>query len=103
MSGFTFGVFVRNIPFNATDGDLEEHFTFYGDVVSVKILTDGATGRSRGCGFVNFATRAEQSLAVDNGNESIMLGRKLDVREAEDRRPVNVTQDWKKRQAVDYE
>jgi RNA recognition motif-containing protein len=89
---------------------LEEHFSSYGDVTSVKILIDNDTGRSRGCGFVNYATKIEQSLAVDKGHNSIMLGRSLDVREAEDRRPQRAQQssgrewgakDWKRRQSGD--
>ena len=47
-------LFVRNIPFQCTDEDLEDHFTQFGAVRYARIVLDAASGRPRGNGFVCF-------------------------------------------------
>lgn len=47
-------LFIRNLPFNCTDEDLEDHFTQFGSVRYARVVMDHATGRSRGTGFVAF-------------------------------------------------
>jgi nucleolar protein 4 len=47
-------LFIRNLPFNCTDEDLEDHFTQFGSVRYARVVMDHATGRSRGTGFVCF-------------------------------------------------
>ena len=46
--------FIRNLPFNATDQFLREHFSPFGPIRYARIVLDSATGRSRGTGFVCF-------------------------------------------------
>jgi RNA recognition motif-containing protein len=75
-------LFVGNLPWSATNDDLQQAFSQHGAVTSATILTDKMTGRSRGFGFVEFdnddeATAAEQAL-----NNSDFGGRTLVVKEA---------------------
>lgn len=47
-------LFIRNLPFNCTDEDLEDHFSQFGSTRYARVVMDHATGRSRGTGFVCF-------------------------------------------------
>ena len=48
-------LYVGNLSFQSTEGDLESLFAQVGDVESVRIITDRDTGRSRGFGFVEMS------------------------------------------------
>jgi len=75
-------IFVGNLSFNMTDGELRSMFEPYGSVESVLIVTDRNTGRSRGFGFVEMGdnTAADQAIAALNGKDQ--GGRTLTVNEA---------------------
>ena len=47
-------LFVRNVPFSATDAVLQTHFSFFGPVRYARVVLDPATARSRGTAFVAF-------------------------------------------------
>lgn len=57
-------LFVRNLPFNCADEELNELFTQYGEVTSAKIATDRDTGRGRGFGFVEMNTQQQAEAAI---------------------------------------
>jgi RNA recognition motif-containing protein len=79
-------IYVSNLPWSATDADLEDFFSAYGEVHSAKVITDRETGRSRGFGFVEMdAAAAEQAIAEGDGRE--LSGRPLNVKEAIERAP----------------
>ena len=83
-------IFVGNLDWGTTEEDLAQLFHPYGDIVSVQILTDRNTRRSRGFGFVEIpdTTEAQAAIAGLNGRE--LGGRFLTVSEArppEARRP----------------
>ena len=73
-------IYVGNISWGLTDQDLENVFAEYGTVTSAKIITDRATGRSRGFGFVEMSDGAE--AAIEALNETEIEGRKLVVNES---------------------
>jgi RNA recognition motif-containing protein len=75
-------LFVGNLPFQATNADLEDLFSQVGAVASVNLITDKFTGKSRGFGFVEMTDtqEAEQAIARLNGKE--LHGRALTVNEA---------------------
>ena len=73
-------IYVGNISWGLTDQDLENVFAEYGTVTSAKIITDRATGRSRGFGFVEMSDGAE--AAIEALNEAEVDGRKLVVNES---------------------
>jgi RNA recognition motif-containing protein len=79
-------LYVGNIPFSTTDGDLRSMFEAHGAVTSVKVITDRETGRSRGFAFVEMedATAAANAIRALDGSQ--MGGRSLRVNEAQDRR-----------------
>ena len=73
-------IYVGNISWGLTDQDLENVFAEYGTVDSAKIITDRATGRSRGFGFVEMSDGAEAAIEALNGTEDD--GRELVVNES---------------------
>jgi cold-inducible RNA-binding protein len=78
-------LFVGNLSFDTTGQDLESLFSQVGTCESATVITDRATGRSRGLGFVEMcsASEAEKAIAALNGHE--LHGRKLSVSEARER------------------
>jgi RNA recognition motif-containing protein len=78
-------LFVGNLPFNITENDLQDHFAQAGAVLSVSIMQDRATGRSRGFGFVEMSSPDEASQAITMFHEKPFQGRPLTVNEARPR------------------
>jgi RNA recognition motif-containing protein len=68
-----------------SEDELREAFAAYGDVASVKILSDRETGRSRGFGFVEMPNQSEGEAAVAQLNGKELGGRTLRVNEARPR------------------
>ena len=75
-------LFVGNLSFQATDEDLRELFQQSGTVESVRIITDQFTGRPRGFGFVEMATKEEATKAIEMLNGRLFRDRNLVVDEA---------------------
>ena len=73
-------IYVGNISWGLTDQDLENVFAEHGTVTSAKIITDRATGRSRGFGFVEMSEGADAAIDALNGTE--VDGRELVVNES---------------------
>ena len=75
-------IFVGNLSFNMTEGELRTMFESHGSVESVLIVTDRNTGRSRGFAFVEMTDNgaADQAIAALNGKD--VGGRTLTVNEA---------------------
>ena len=79
-------IYVANIPFKSTESDLKELFQQHGEVVSVRIVIDKLTNRSRGFGFVEMAETNAGKYAINELNGVDFEGKKLVVNEA---RPKN--------------
>jgi RNA recognition motif-containing protein len=78
-------IYVGNLPFSASEPELEELFSSHGAVESVSIITDRETGRSRGFAFVEMdADAADAAIQALDGRD--MGGRPLRVNEARERR-----------------
>ena len=75
-------LYVGNLSFNTTEGDLQNMFAEAGTVQSVSIIEDRETGRSRGFGFVEMATKEEASAAIASFDGKEIDGRNLKVNEA---------------------
>lgn len=82
-------LYVGNLPFQATQEEVSELFSQVGEVTSVNIITDRATGRSKGFGFVEMSSPdvAQQAIAKFNGTD--FSGRALTVNEARPMEPRN--------------
>jgi RNA recognition motif-containing protein len=77
-------LYVGNIPWSTKETDLEQFFSQYGEVIECRIITERATGRSRGYGFVEVnGDDIDDLLEKTNGAE--LEGRKLVVNEAKPR------------------
>jgi cold-inducible RNA-binding protein len=79
-------IYVGNISFKTSEDHLKNLFETYGRVDATKIITDRATGRSRGFGFVEMADRQEGLKAIEELNSKDFMGRSLRVNEAQPRR-----------------
>lgn len=75
-------LFVGNLPWSATNDDLQNMFAQHGTVTSATIITDKMTGRSRGFGFVEMENDAEADAAIAAVNGQDIGGRKIMVNEA---------------------
>jgi RNA recognition motif-containing protein len=80
-------LYVGNLPFQATEEDLNETFSTVGKVDSVRIITDKMSGRSKGFGFVEMANDDEAMTAIERFNGAEMDGRKMTVNEARPQEP----------------
>lgn len=72
-------LFVGNLSWNATEDDLKTHFESAGAVVSVKIVVDHYTGKSKGFGFVEMADAEGAQKAIQELNDTALLDRKIRV------------------------
>ena len=77
-------IYVGNLPFSTNDQGLQELFSEYGEVESSSVVSDRETGRSRGFGFVEMSTGADEAIRALNGHS--VEGRSLTVNEARPRR-----------------
>lgn len=78
----SFNIYVGNLSFDASEGELRDLFGQYGEVDTVKIISDQFTGRSRGFGFVEMQNREEGLKAVQELDSKELGGRSLKVNEA---------------------
>ena len=75
-------LYVGNLAFDVTSKELEDLFAQAGICESVAIISDRATGQSRGFGFVEMGSDAEAQQAITELNEYQLGGRGLTVNEA---------------------
>lgn len=75
-------IFVGNLSGDVKDEELNELFSEYGRVSSVKIIRDMFSQVSKGFGFVEMPGKAEAKKALDNLNTFELKGKKLVVNEA---------------------
>jgi RNA recognition motif-containing protein len=78
-------LYVGNLAFSITDGDLEQLFVAHGAVQSARVILDRDTGRSKGFGFVEMGTDEEAQAAISALNGKEVEGRALTVNEARPR------------------
>jgi cold-inducible RNA-binding protein len=78
-------LYVGNLAFGVTNKDLEELFSTAGPCESVAVITDRATGQSRGFGFVEMTSTADAQKAVQQFDGQEFKGRALKVNEAKER------------------
>jgi RNA recognition motif-containing protein len=84
--GMSKKLFVGNLSFKVDEEGLKEVFSKIGEVLSVKIITDNVTGRSRGFGFVEMSSAEDAEKAIATLNGSSLLDRNITVSEARPQR-----------------
>ena len=75
-------LYVGNLPYTIGEAELQELFGKAGNVETVRVMRDMATGRARGFAFVEMATDEEAQKAVTEFNDYELGGRALAVNEA---------------------
>ena len=75
-------LYVGNLPYSASEDDLQGLFGEVGAVESVSVMRDRETGRARGFAFVEMATEADAQNAIEKLHERPFQGRNLTVNEA---------------------
>lgn len=75
-------LYVGNVPYETGEAELQELFSQAGDVASVNLVRDQATGRPRGFAFVEMSTDVGAQKAIHELNEREIGGRRLAVNEA---------------------
>lgn len=78
-------LYVGNLPYRMTEDQLRQEFEQYGQVSSCTIITDKATGQSKGFGFLEMPSREEAEAAITGLNGRDVQGRRLNVNEARPR------------------
>ncbi len=84
-------IFVAKLNFDTREDELKASFEEYGEVTSVKIISDKFSGKSKGYGFVEMSSDDEGQNAINGLNDTEMDGRTIVVKKAEPResRPRN--------------
>jgi cold-inducible RNA-binding protein len=80
-------LYVGNLDFNVTDGELAKMFEAHGTVTSAQVIMDRDTGRSKGFGFVEMGSDQEAQAAITALNGQAVNGRSLTVNEARPKAP----------------
>ncbi|MGE5172649.1 MAG: RNA recognition motif domain-containing protein [Betaproteobacteria bacterium] len=75
-------LYVGNLSYNTHDEDLREAFSKIGEVLSVTLIVDQTTGRSKGFGFVEMASDEDADKAISSMNGTSFMDRSITVNEA---------------------
>lgn len=78
-------IYVGNLHYGITEDELKEVFAEYGEVESVKIITDKFSGRSKGFGFVEMPNDEEGQKAVEELSDADLKGRNMKVNQAREK------------------
>jgi RNA recognition motif-containing protein len=75
-------LYVGNLPYETTESDLHALFQQAGQVASVNVMRDRATGQARGFAFVEMNSAAEANAAITQLDQQPFGGRNLTVNHA---------------------
>jgi RNA recognition motif-containing protein len=78
-------IYVGNLSYEISDDELREEFEAYGEVTSANILIDKMSGRPKGFGFVEMASKDEAESAIAGLNGKMLQDRTIVVNEARPR------------------
>jgi len=78
-------IYIGNMSFETTEDQLRQAFAAFGEVSTVKIITDKYTGKPKGFGFVEMSAKGEAVAAISGLNGQDLNGRALNVNEAKPR------------------
>jgi len=78
-------LFIGSLPWSVTSESLKEMFSSYGEITDAVVISDRATGRSRGFGFVTFAKEEDAEKAKTEMNGKDIEGRAIVVNTARQR------------------
>lgn len=75
-------IYIGNIPYSMKEENLIEVFQEYGPVESAKVIVDKKSNRSKGYGFVEMKSEADEQVAINEMNGKDLGGRKIKVSKA---------------------
>ncbi len=75
-------IFIGNLSYNVTEGDLRQAFEAFGHIATATVIMDEQSGRSKGFGFVEMPIQAEAQSAIEVLNGKALKGRTITVNEA---------------------
>jgi RNA recognition motif-containing protein len=78
-------IYVGGLPYQTTEQDLLDLFAQVGHVTSATVITDRASGRSKGFGFVDMSNDQEARTAIERLNGTNLGNRTIVVNEARER------------------
>ncbi len=78
-------IYVGNLSYEVTEEDLRQEFVAFGEVTSVSVITDKYSGRPKGFGFIEMASKAEAEAAITGLNGKTLKERTIMVNEARPR------------------
>lgn len=85
-------LYIGNLDSEVTELDLSHNFSSIGKVLSVAIIKDRYTNRSRGFGFVEMETEEAAREAIAQFNGGSLKGKTIVVSEAKSEKPKNVSE-----------
>jgi RNA recognition motif-containing protein len=80
-------LFVGGLSWGTDDEGLRQAFSRFGQISEAKVITDRETGRSRGFGFITFASDSDATSAMSEMDGKELDGRTIKVNEAQERPP----------------
>ena len=80
-------LYVGNFPYTTNEQDLQDLFASAGNVDSVNVMRDMATGRARGFAFVEMVSEEDAQNAINKLHDTQFGGRNLTVNEARPKTP----------------
>ena len=75
-------LFIANVASNLTEVELKQMSTQFGQVASIKLITDSETGKRKGFGFIEMPVHDQALRAIAGLNDKMVNGRKLSLKEA---------------------
>ena len=72
-------IYVGNLAYTVTDSELNKTFAQFGEIVSAKVISDKATGRSKGFGFVEMQNAEDADKAIKELDGKEIMGRAVKV------------------------
>ena len=78
-------IYVGGLAYAATENDLRDAFSVYGEVADSIVIKDRDTGRSKGFGFVDMPDPEQAEKAISGLDGAALLGRTIRVNEARPR------------------
>lgn len=87
-------IYVSNLGRSVNSEDLAKHFSQYGNIVNINIITDRFTNESKGYAFVELDNNDEAQKAISELNGTLLDGRSIVVNEAKPRRERTEGRSW---------
>ena len=78
-------IYIGNMSFETTEDQLRQAFEGYGEVSTVRVITDRESGKAKGFAFVEMSATDEATAAISGLNGQDLNGRAINVNEAKPR------------------